>query len=58
MGARIIDGRPFTDPNWNRNGRTVHYVDVSVKKYTHYVKPFITLNDLKRLDPNIQLESS
>ena len=51
FGAGIIDSEPFPDPNWNGNGRTVHYVDVSVKKYTHYAKPFISLNELKRLDP-------
>ncbi len=51
-GAGIIKGDPYEDPNWNGNGRIIHYVDVCVKKFIHYTKPFITLNELQRIDPN------
>ena len=51
-GAGIIVSDPYVDSNWNGNGRCVHYVDVKAIKFTDYSKPFITLNELKRIDPN------
>ena len=51
-GVGEFVSKPYPDKNWNGNGRCMYYVNVLCKKFTDYTKPFIRIEELKRLIPN------